>query len=381
MPERALPQTEWLVDPAVAYLNHGGYGALPIPVAAAAARWRAELEANPTDLFTRRWSELLDRSRTAIAAFLNVDAAQTVFVANATAGTATVLGSLDLAAGDEIVTTDHRYPAVASQLTTLGERQDVRVIEAAVPLDFATAAEVVGRVMAHVGPRTRLVVVDHIASPTGLVLPVRELVHAAHAAGVPILIDAAHAPGQLDVDLAATGADFWVGNLHKWVCTPRAVAVLAVAPPWQEKVRPFVASHNFADGFRPAFDWTGTYDPVPTLTIPETLEFWDALGWEAVRRTQHRLVSEGAAHVAETLGTRVAIPDEFTAAMRIAELPQPVTAEESVEIGYRLTTEHKVTAYITEHEGSSYVRMCGQLYNVPEHYERLATGLRALLLR
>lgn len=373
-----MTPTQWLVDPAVAYLNHGGFGALPVEVAAAAAQIRADVEANPTDVLTRQWQGRVDAVRERVAALLRAQVSDLVFVANATAGTATVLASLDLAAGDEVVTTDHRYPAVHSQLGAEAARRGLHVIETPVPVD-ATAAEIVELVMGNVGPRTRLVVVDQIASPTGLHFPVRELVAAAHASGLPVLVDAAHAPGQVDVDVTAIGADFWVGNLHKWVCSPRACAVLRVAPRWQGIIRPLVASHGYLEGYQGAFDWTGTPDPVPLFAIPAALEFWERLGWDAVRRHQHELATDGARQVAEVLGTRVAVRDELTAAMRLVELPRPLSVGEGVDVAGRLTTEHKVTVHITHHGGSSYVRMCGQLYNVPEHYERLAAGLRAIL--
>jgi isopenicillin-N epimerase len=370
--------TEWLIDPAVAYLNHGGFGALPVEVADAAARIRADVEANPTDVLIRQWQGRVDAVRDRLASLLRGDPSDLVFVANATAGTATVIASLGLAAGDEVVTTDHRYPAVQSQLGVAAARRGVRVVEAHVPVD-AGAGEIVDAVVGSIGARTKLVVIDQIASPTGLHFPVRELVAAVHAAGLPILVDAAHAPGQVEVDLTAIDADFWVGNLHKWVCSPRGCAVMRVAPRWQDVVRPLVASHGYAEGYQAAFDWTGTHDPVPLFAIPAALDFWERLGWEPVRRYQRTLVTEGARHVAEALGTRVAVRDELTAAMRLVALPRPLSVEDGVEAAGRLTTDHKVTAHITHHAGSSYVRMCGQLYNVPEHYERLADGLRAVL--
>ena len=373
-----MTPTEWLIDPAVAYLNHGGFGALPREVADAAERIRLDIEANPTDVLMRQWQGRVDAVRDRLATLLRGNASELVFVANATAGTAAVIASLALSAGDEVVTTDHRYPAVQSQLGVTAARRGVRIVETHVPVD-ATAAEIVDAVLGNVGPRTRLVAVDQIASPTGLHFPVRELVAAVHAAGLPILIDAAHAPGQVDVDLDALDADFWVGNLHKWVCSPRACAVMRVAPQWQDVVRPMVASNHYAEGFRAAFDWTGTHDSVPLFAIPAALDFWDHLGWEAVRAHQHALVTDGAHHVADVLGTRVAVRDELTAAMRLVELPRPLSIEEGIEVAGRLTTDHKVTAHLTHHAGSSYVRMCGQLYNVPEHYERLAQGLSALL--
>jgi isopenicillin-N epimerase len=370
-----LPETRWLIDPDVAYLNHGGFGALPQPVADAAAALRAEVEANPTDLLMGQWQERLDGVRAAVATLLRGREDDLVFVPNATAGTATVLASLPLEQDDEVVITDHRYPAVAAQTTAAMVRRGVRVVEVPVPLDVSTDEQIVDRVVAAVTPRTRLLVVDQVASPTGFVFPVAKLVRAAQDAGVPVLVDAAHAPGQVEVDLAAIDADFWVGNLHKWVCSPRAAAVMRVAPRWQETIRPLVPSHDYATGFQPAFDWTGTLDPVPLLTIPAAMAFWDALGWDAVRRHQRTLVTNGAHVVANALSTEVAIDDRFTAAMRLVQLPVSLDDEQRKDLINRMTRKHRVTAHVTEHQGSTYVRMCGQLYNRPHDYERLASAL------
>jgi len=374
-----LTATPWLVDPGIAYLNHGGFGALPVPVAAAAADIRTEVEANPTDLLMRRWPGLVDGVRARVSAFLGARAADLVFVPNATAGTATVLASLSWQPDDEVVTTDHRYPAVSSQLGTI-VRRGVKVVEQHVPVDVASATEVVDLVMAGVTARTKLVVIDHIASPTGFVFPVADIAAAARDRGIAVLVDGAHAPGQVAVDIAALGVDFWVGNLHKWVCSPRAAAALVVAPRWQDTVRPPVASHGYADGYHAAFDWTGTADPIPLLAIPAALDFWDGLGWDAVRRHQHDLVTAGAHRVAAALRTEVAIADGFTAAMRLVRLPVDLPAEADREsVAYQLITDHGVTAHVTAHAGSSYVRMCGQLYNTVEHYDRLASALAKVL--
>jgi isopenicillin-N epimerase len=374
-----VPTTDWLIDPGTAYLNHGGFGALPVAVAEAAAALRREVEANPTDMFMRRWQDEVDRVRERVAGLLHARPADLAFVANATAGTATVLNAFPLSAGDEVVVTDHRYPAVRSQVDVLAERRDVSVRQAHVPVDVPTADDIVDRVMAEITPRTRLVVLDHIASPTGFHFPIEALVTAVHDAGLPVLVDGAHAPGQIEVDLDALGADFWSGNMHKWVCSPRACAALRVAPQWHNIVRPLVASHDFAEGYQPAFDWTGTFDPIPLLAVPAALDFWDSLGWDAVRVEQRRLVGDGARHVAERIGTRVAVADEFTAAMRLVELPRPLSFDDGVALTHRMTTEHKVTAYVTHHGGASYVRLSGQLYNTPDDYDRLADALISLL--
>lgn len=366
---------DWLLDPAVAHLNHGGLGALPRVVADAADRRRVEVEANPSDLMFRRLPGLIDLSRSAAAELLGADPRNCVFVQNATTGTATVLAALDLGPDDEVLTTDHRYPAVPAQLGAIAARRGVRVVEQHVSVDVKTAADVVDAVLAGVTSRTRAVVVDHVASPTGLLFPVQELAAAAHAAGVPLIVDAAHAPGMIDVDLATLGADAWVGNLHKWICTPRGLAVLHVTPPWQDVVRPLVASHDYFEGYQPAFDWTGTSDVVPMLTVPAAIAFWAKLGWDQVRASQRALATEGARHVAERIGTRVAIADEHTAAMRIVELPRPLDADGRIDLINRLMLEHGVVVHVTEHAGTTYVRMCGQVYNTPDDYERLADAL------
>jgi isopenicillin-N epimerase len=324
-------------------------------------------------------SEDQDAVRARVAALLRARTDDLVMVPNATAGTATVLSSFPFERGDHVITTDHRYPAVHEQLATLLARRGVSATEVPVPLDACSDNEVVQRLMSAVTPSTRLVVVDHIASPTGFVFPVAAIARAARDAGVAVLVDAAHAPGQLDVDVPALGVDFWSGNLHKWVSSPRAAAVLYVDPKWHDVVRPLVASTYYAEGFQQAFDWTGTFDAVPVLAIPAALDMWDAVGWDEVRSYQHRVATEGAHVVAERLGTEVVIADAFTAAMRLVRLPVTLPPETLLDVAGRLIGRHRVVAHITAHQESTYVRMCGQVYNRPADYERLGAALVAEL--
>jgi isopenicillin-N epimerase len=372
-----LAETRWLIDPDIAYLNHGGYGALPVPVAQAAEAIRREVEGDPTRLLmVANWRPRLDEIRRRLASFLRAEAEDLVFVPNATTGTANVLASFDWQPGDHVVTTDHRYPAVGSQVGALRDRRGVEVTEVPIALDIETTAAIVDQLITACTYRTKLIVVDHIASPTGFVFPVKALVRSAHEKGIPVLVDAAHAPGQLDVDLTDIDADFWVGNLHKWVCSPRAAAVMRVAPQWQPLIRPSVPSNHYGEGFQAAFDWIGTLDPVPLLTVPATLDYWDGIGWADVRHRQHALATDGAQHIAERLGTRVVIADEFTAAMRLIELPVRLSGDQLVTMCQRLIDRHGVTVYLTGHQQHSYARVCGQLYNQPADYERLADALR-----
>jgi isopenicillin-N epimerase len=373
--------SDWLLDPEIAYLNHGAFGALPDAVADAAGELRAMMERDPSDLLMRKLPGQFDDVRSQLAELLHADEAGCVFVANATTGIATVLASLAplLAPGDEIVVVDHVYHAVELQLGLLGDRRGVRTVLAHVPLDVRSPSEVIDAVTERMTASTKLLVVDAIASASGFVFPVAELVAAAHERGVPVLVDAAHAPGQIAVDLQATDADFWVGNLHKWVCSPRAAAILSVAPQWRDLVRPLVASHCYADGFQPAFDWTGTFDPVTLLAVPAALAFWDDLGWDDVRARQRALVDDGAARVAAALGTNAPVAGRFSAAMRIVELPTVLTSEAADHVEVTLCNTHRIEVSLMSLHARCWVRVCGQVYNTPADYERLANTLPGLV--
>jgi isopenicillin-N epimerase len=371
----------WLLDPEVAYLNHGAFGALPTVVGEAAAELRAMMERDPADLMMRRLPGMLNDVRSQLAGLLRAEEAGCVFVQNATTGTASVLASLapSLKAGDEILTTDHRYDAVAVQLNRLVASRGVTTVFAHVPIDLTDPADVVAAITNCITSRTKLLVVDAIASASGFMFPVPQIVAAAHERGVPVLVDAAHAPGQMDVDLVATNADFWVGNLHKWVCSPRAAAILSVAPQWRDTVRPMVASRRYAEGFQPAFDWTGTFDPVTVLAVPAALAFWDILGWENVRHQQRAIVDDGAARVATALGTTAPTAAEFRAAMRIIELPVTLPPQHARQVEATLSEKHQVEISLMALHGRNWVRVCGQIYNTPSDYDRLAAALPELL--
>lgn len=374
--------SDWLLDPDIAYLNHGAFGALATPVAQAATDIRRRMESDPTDLLARRLPAELDAVRREVAELLGADPAGCVFVPNATTGTATVLTSLPWSAGDEVVVTDHAYPAVNQQLQRLAAAAGIVVRRVHVSLFPASASEVIDAVTGAITPATRLVVVDAIASPTGMVMPVGEIVAAAHRRGVPVLVDAAHAPGQIHVDLTSDQPDFWTGNLHKWVCAPRAVAVLSVAEAWRPTIRPLVASHGFDEGYQPAFDWTGTWDPTPILATPAALHFWQAAGgWDVVRRRQRELVTAGAAAVAEALGgARVGPAPDFAAAMRVIDLGRALDYGDGVALSRRLLDEHRIETVVMHFDGTSWLRMCGQIYNTPSDYERLAAAAPEVFL-
>lgn len=329
-PPRSPHADAWALDPAVVFLNHGSFGACPRAVLAVQAGLRAELEANPVAFLGRALEGRLDVARARLAAFLRADPEDLAFVPNATAGVASVLRSLRFAPGDELVATDHEYNAALNMARFAAARDGARVVVARIPLPTSGPDEVAERVLARVGPRTRLVLVSHVTSPTALVLPVERLVAALEGRGIPVLVDGAHGPGMLPLDLAALGASFYAGNLHKWVCAPKGAAFLHVRRDRQAAIRPLAISHGANDPrpgrstFRKEFDWTGTADPTPFLAVPAALETIGGLvagGWPAVMARNAALAVAARRVVVSAAGRPVLAPETMLGSMAAIELP------------------------------------------------------------
>jgi isopenicillin-N epimerase len=329
-PPRAPHADAWTLDPALVFLNHGSFGACPTAVLAVQAGLRAELEANPVAFLGRSLKDRLDVARVRLAAFLGADPDDLAFVPNATAGVASVLRSLRFAPGDEILTTDHEYNAALNMARFAAARDGARVAVARVPLPTSGPDEVAERVLAAVGPRTRLVMVSHVTSPTALVLPVERLVAILEGRGIPVLVDGAHGPGMLPLDLASLGASFYAGNLHKWVCAPKGAAFLHVRRDRQAAIRPLAISHGANDPrpgrstFRKEFDWTGTADPTSYLAVPAALDAVGRMvsgGWPAVMTRNARLAAVARPTLASAAGRPVLAPEAMIGAMAALELP------------------------------------------------------------
>jgi isopenicillin-N epimerase len=370
----------WTLDPDVDFLNHGSFGATPRPVLAAQDHFRAELERAPVAFLARRLPALLQGVRARVATFLDADPSGLVFLPNATTGVNTVLQALRWAPGDEIVLADSAYYAVKQAARAIADRFGVRVTQAVVPFPLQSPDEVTAAFAAAITPRTKLLVVDHVVSATACVFPVADIVAMAHAHGVAVLVDGAHAPGMLPLSIRDVGADFYTGNLHKWVCTPKGAAILHVAAAWRERVHPLPVSHAYGAGLAPEFDWTGTADPSPWLAVPAALDLFDAMGWEAVRAANHGLVRDGRVVLAEALGVALPHPDDPRLYANMATIPTPwFDGADDARLG-RLTAalhaEHHIEVPFTRYDGRAWVRISGQLYNAPAQYERLARVLR-----
>ena len=339
---------QYLLDPAVTFLNHGSYGACPAPVFEAYQAWQRELERNPVELLGRRFDDLTRVARAALAEFVGAQPADLVFVPNATAGLNAVIRSLRLRPGDEVVTTRHEYGAVTRTW------------------EFAGATLVYAdpdAVAAAIGPRTKAVSVSHITSPTALVLPVEEICAAARRAGVLSIVDGAHAPGQLPLDLEALGADVYAGNCHKWLSAPKGAAFLWARPEHQAWIDPLVVSWGYDGDFAARHGWQGTRDPAAVLAVPAAIEAHRSFDLERCRRIaasfHDRLTPVGTTPAPQMWASELAVADPG-------------------DLQRRLFDEHRIEVVVREWEGRSLLRVSIAPYNHAADVERLLAGLAAL---
>jgi len=371
------------LNPAIAYLNHGARGAVPIAVQRAQQRVRDEGETNPIRYF-RDLPERITHTRRHLAAFLGADPQGAALVGNTTIGAAIVLQSVGLRSGDEVLMTDHRYGAIAFTAERECRRTGATVRTVGVPLD-AGDDEVTATVTQSLRPgRTRLLIVDQISSPTARLFPVEKIVAAARERDVPVLVDAAHVPGMLPVSVDAIGADFWVGNLHKWAYAPRGTALLSVAPRWRERIDPLAISWEQDSGYPARVEWQGTLDYTPWLAAPTGLFLLRTLGVERVRAHNAHLAGHGQRVVGAALGlTPEELPDPGSpeVAMRILPLPAGVAAtyEAAIALSNRIEEDLATVVGVMSWNGRGWLRLCGQVYNRLDEYDRLAERLPALL--
>ncbi len=368
------------LDPDFLTVNHGSYGATPREVLAAQDEWRARMEAQPTRFMARDLPNLLRRAAASLAEFLNAAPDDLAFVENATTGCNAVLRSLELRPGEEIVVLDHGYGAVLRTVDHVAQRAGARVIRVAVPFPRPDDDAMVAALAAALGPRTRLAVLDHVTSASALVLPAAAMAATCRDAGVPVLIDGAHAPGNLDLDVPAIGADYYTGNCHKWLSAPKGCAFLWARRERQAGLHPVTISHGHGAGFLAEFDWTGTRDMSAYLSITAALAFHARLGGAQLRARNTRLAAEAAALLAGRLGTETAAGDTAGCAMGVARLPLsgPVdaTRAEAVRAALlRAGTDAPVSALA----GTAWLRISAAAYNEMSDFVMLADTISEVL--
>jgi isopenicillin-N epimerase len=421
---------DWMLDPRITFLNHGSFGSCPKAVLRAQDEWRTQMESAPIDFLVRRLPGLLQGVREQIAPFVGANPSDIAFVHNATEGVNCVLRALSLQPGDELLTTNHTYGACANALRFVAERWGATVKVVDIPFPIHSAADVVELISRGVTQRTRLALIDHVTSITGLVFPITNIVRVLREHGVETLVDGAHAPGMVDLDIESIGAAYYTGNFHKWLCAPKGAAMLWVRRDLQTRIYPLAISHGFAapieQRFQRTFDWTGTSDPTPWLCIPDALRVMADMapgGWPTVRRLNHELALRARDLLCKALNIPAPAPDTMLGSLAAVPLPptkitkrsatippppisQSALAPESsrtpdsarlVDSAPQSTPSMTMTGTAEELYlallGQGFetlvapfpavpgrvLRVSAQLYNTPQEYERLAAVLPTLL--
>ncbi len=368
----------FLLDPSVTFFNHGSFGACSRPVFEEYQRWQLELERQPVEFLIRRYPELMQTSRAALAEFIGCAADEIVYVPNATTAGNTVARSLEFEPGDEILTTNLEYGAMDRMWTAVTEKSGATYRRVEIELPVSTCEAFVDRVWSEVRPDTKLLFLSHITSSTGLVLPVEPLIERAREAHIPVFIDGAHVPGQLDLDLRKLGADFYTGNCHKWLMTPKGSAFLYVRPEWQHIIKPLVVSWGDSSVEDSAFiqenEYQGTRDIAAYLAVPAAIDFFHE------HDIRHRRVAcrERAQRIrclfAEVFGGPPLAPSD--SAWYAQLVAHEITGPGSPLLQSKLYERHKVEIPVSEQNGSWYIRASVQVYNDDTDFQKLAVALR-----
>lgn len=375
----------WCLDPSVTYLNHGSFGACPTAVLDAQAALRLEMEREPVDFLVKALPVRVDTARQTLAAFLGADPQDLVFVPNATTGVNSVLRSLAFEPGDELLLTDHTYAACRKTVDFVMARTGARAVVANLPFPCRHEDEIVAAVLQCVSARTRLALLDHVTSPTALVLPIARLVADLRARGIDTLVDGAHAPGMVALALSGLNAAYYTGNAHKWLCAPKGAAFLHVRRDRQAALHPTVISHGYTAGFHAEFDWTGTFDPTPWLCIPTALQYMGGLlpgGWPQVMATNRALALQARDLLLQSLTLAAPCPESMLGSMASIPLPAAAAAAPAARLDSKglhdWFRERGVETWLYPNP-VPLLRISAQLYNDIDQFKQLAKLLEQAL--
>jgi isopenicillin-N epimerase len=390
LPQRDPLSAHWTLDPDVVFLNHGSFGATPRVVLDVQQELRRRMELEPVRFLVRELEPLLDAARSEVASFLGADTEDLAFVPNATAGVNAVLRSLDLDRHDELITTSHEYNASRNAMEFAASLVGAKSVIVDLPFPVRSDEELLDPILAAVTDRTRLVLIDHITSPTGIILPLERLIAELNKRGVDTLVDGAHAAGMIPLELRRLGAAYYTGNLHKWTCAPKGSAFLYVRKNRRSTVRPTSISHGAnaersdRSRFHLEFDWTGTFDPTPWLSIPESIRVVGSMipgGWPAVMRRNRALAIEGRDILCRRLNIDHPAPDSMLGSMAAVPLPDGNSTRAPSLYGDPLqdlllekyAIEVPIVPWPTTPK--RLLRISAQLYNAREEYEYLAEAV------
>ncbi len=384
----------WQINPEIAFLNHGSFGSCPQPILKFQQELRGRLEHQPVDFLVRELEPMLDAARSELAGFIGANADDLVFVANATTGVNTVLRSLQFNSGDEILVTNHGYNACRNAVNFIAQRSGAHVIIAKIPFPIADSDLVIEQILQAATSRTRLAFIDHVTSQTGLIFPISKIVAELSRRGIDVLVDGAHAPGMLPLDVNAIGAAYYTGNCHKWICAPKGAGFLHVRPDRQSLIRPLVISHGANSPrsdrslFQGEFGWTGTSDPTAFLCVPEALRIVGSQlpgGWTEIMRHNHALALAARKMICDELGIPLPCPDEMIGAL--ASMPVPDASGSPPQSPFyldplqeRLLNEHRIEVPFIPWPAwpKRLLRISAQLYNSLPQYKTTAMALKEI---
>ena len=372
----------FLLDPSVTFLNHGSFGATPKPVFEEYQRWQRELENQPVEFLGRRFTGLMADARAVLGEYLGTHADNLVYTQNVTISMNIVARSLELSAGDEVLTSDHEYGAMDRTWRFLAQEHGFTYINQ--PVSLASKEAFVESFWSGVTDRTRVIFLSHITSPTAVIFPVAEIIQRARAAGIITVIDGAHVPGQIPLHLDSLGADFYGGNLHKWLCAPKGAGFLYARPEMQKLVKPLVVSWGYesitpgASTFVDHHEWWGTRDVAAFLSVPAAIQFQREHAWAAVRSECHQLVKDAQRRISDLTGLAPLHAQSDNWFAQLAAAPLPADAD-LVALKARLYDEYRVEIPLVAWKDKNLVRVSVQGYNTKEDIDRLVFALSKLL--
>jgi len=373
----------FLLRPGVVFLNHGSFGACPRPVFEAYQSWQLELERQPVEFLGRRVQDLLGEARAALGKFVGVRPDDLVYVPNATIGLNTVARSLPLAAGDQVLTTDHEYGAMERTWQFICRRRGAQLVRQPLHLPLTDPDQVVKSIWAGVTPSTRVLFLSHITSPTAVLLPIVPLIRRAREAGILTVIDGAHAPGQISLDLESLGADFYVGHCHKWMMAPKGAAFLYARREVQPLLEPLVVSWGW-ESEQPGpsslvdhHEWQGTRDIAAFLSVPAAIDFMQRHDWAQVRQRCHHLLLYARQSIAALTGLPPITPDGSAWFVQMSVLPLPPC--DAATLKQRLYDEFSIEVPVYSWNNRVFLRISVQGYNQRGDIDALVEALRQLL--
>ena len=399
MPQKFLPPKPnrfrrfWGLKPGAVFLNHGSFGACPKAVLELQIKLRRELEAEPVQFLWRRYEERLEPARRALAKFLGADSRDLVFVTNTTTGVNAVLRSLKLKRGDELLTTSLDYNACRNVLNEVVRQTGAKLVVANIPFPLQSGDEITAAILQAATKRTRLALLDHVTSNTAMILPLHEIIQALEARGVETLVDGAHAPGMLPLNLRELRPTYYTANLHKWICAPKGAAFLYVRNDRQAGIQPAVISHGNNRPrpgftlFQDRFDWAGTFDPTAWLCVPEAIRWMGELlpgGWAGLRERNHQLVVKARRLLCERFEVEPPCPEELLGSLATIPLPARFQKRkasgkidrEQLALYDRFGIEVPLSRFGKPEQ--RWLRISAQIYNSPADYEYLALALKEL---